>query len=315
MDKIKIQFEDFWHSNDLEEIVDNPIYKILSKRYELVLSDNPDFLVYSCFGNNYLKYNCIRIFYTGENVRPNFDECDYAFSFDYPVTKRNYRLPLYKLYPEFDDIRGGGVDTEAVLSENRKFCNFVYSNDKAKERIDFFTKLNNRKHVDSGGRVLNNIGRCVENKVDFLRQYKFTIAFENTSYPGYTTEKIMQPFVANSIPIYWGDPLVSQDFNSKAFINCHDYGSFDEVIDRVIEIDGNDELYKEYLSEPVFPENIESKCVNEDNIVNKFQEIFSNKKIDFVAKKTDVLKYYTEGVREKVLSIVPYRVSNIFRKK
>jgi len=71
---------------------------MLSKYYELELTkDKPDFLLYSCFGYDYLKYNCIRIFYAGENVRPNFDECDYAFSFDYPITERNFRLPLYRL--------------------------------------------------------------------------------------------------------------------------------------------------------------------------------------------------------------------------
>ena len=38
-----------------------------------------------------------------------------------------------------------------------------------------------------------------------------TIAFENSSFPGYTTEKIFEPMLEGSIPIYWGNPRVDED--------------------------------------------------------------------------------------------------------
>lgn len=289
--KIKINFTDFWHPSWKSAIRDNAIYKLLSKRFELEIVDKPDFLIYSCFGKEYLKHKCVRIFYTGENVRPDFNECDYAFSFDYPVTEKNYRLPLYKLYNEFDQLETRLDNVDLIVNEDRKFCNFLYSNDKAKERIDFFKQLKKYKNVDSGGRVMNNIGYFVDDKIDFLRQYKFTIAFENTSYPGYTTEKLLQPFIASSIPIYWGNPLISRDFNTKSFINCHDYESFDEVIDRVIEIDTNDDLYNQYLHEPVFSNGVVNEYVNEENILKRFEKIFKHGNKDLVAKNTDILKY------------------------
>jgi glyoxylate carboligase len=54
---------------------------------------------------------------------------------------------------------------------------------------------------------MNNIGYIVDNKRQFQSEYKFSIAFENNAhrpqYPGYTTEKIMEPMTVNSIPIYW----------------------------------------------------------------------------------------------------------------
>jgi len=153
--------------------------------------------------------------------------------------------------------------------------------------------LQKYKKVDSGGKLLNNIGYLVDDKVAFLRQYKFTIAFENSCYPGYTTEKILHAFIADSIPIYWGNPLISRDFSPKSFINCHDYNSFDEVIERVIEVDTNNDLYIEYLTEPPFNGNRENEYVNEDNILRRFEHIFSNNDITLVAKKTDILKFYT----------------------
>ena len=38
---------------------------------------------------------------------------------------------------------------------------------------------------------------------------------------GYTTEKIFEPMIAQSIPIYWGNPRIGEDFNEKSFINCN----------------------------------------------------------------------------------------------
>ena len=290
--KIKINFEDFWHPNTTEAIRENPIFRLLSKNFELELTENPDFLIYSFLGVKFLKYKCIKIFYTGENIRPNFDECDYAFSFDYPVTEKNYRLPLYKLYPEdFEKLEGRLSGIDSLMNEKRKFCNFLYSNKKAPERNEFFLKLQKYKKVDSGGKTKNNLGYLVDDKIAFLRKYKFTIAFENSSYPGYTTEKILHPLIANSIPIYWGNPLVARDFNPKSFINCHDYENFEDVIERIIEVNTNDDLYEEYLREPAFTDNVENEYISEANILGRFEEIFSNKNIELAAKNTDIIKY------------------------
>ena len=86
--------------------------------------------------------------------------------------------------------------------------------------------------------------------MEFLKPYKFNIAFENTSYPGYTTEKVMEPMVVGTLPIYWGNPLINMDFNTKSFINWHDYGSDEAVINKLIELDQNDQKYRNMLSEP-----------------------------------------------------------------
>lgn len=274
--RIKIDFTDFWHNDTESEKKNNPLFKLLSKRYDLELSDKPDFLIYSAKGRKFLDYVCTRIFYTAENVRPNFDECDYAFSFDYPMTDRNYRLPLYKFYYDLEKLTEA-KDVENVFKAKTKFCNFVFSNLKAKARVDFFEALSRYKRVDSGGRVLNNIGYLVDDKIEFLKPYKFTIAFENSSYPGYTTEKILEAMIANTVPIYWGNPLIHQDFNPKSFINCHEYDSFDKVIEKVVELDNDDELYKQYLAEPYFPNNAINEYLDDNKILDRFEFIFNNR--------------------------------------
>jgi hypothetical protein len=225
--KIKLNFSDFRSDFDKE---DNYFTRLLSSHYDLEISDKPDFLIYSCFDHDgklpwhrkfrnsrqnaavdYQKYNCIRIFYTYENVRPNFKECDYAFTFDYSAHFNHYRLPLYGII--YQRTQGWPFDNkihpltrknnpQEILQKKTKFCNFLYSNRHGKKRNAFFHKLSEYKPVDSGGKHLNNLGYQIKNKLDFMQQYKFTIAFENYSYPGYTTEKIYDPMLVNSIPIY-----------------------------------------------------------------------------------------------------------------
>lgn len=73
--KIKIKFVDFWNDFD---IYDNDFYKILFEKYDVEISNQPEYIFYSCFGFKNLDYNCIKIYYTGENIVPDFNNCDYA---------------------------------------------------------------------------------------------------------------------------------------------------------------------------------------------------------------------------------------------
>jgi len=278
---VKVMFTDMYRSFDLREAEQIFEWRMISKHWQPMLSDDPDFLFYSCFGQEHLKYNCIRIFYTPENIRPRFDRCDYAFSYDLPITQRNYRLPIYRRWPEYKNLLRPR-DPDRIAAQKRQFCAFMVSNPHAIERIDFFNRLSKYKKVDSGGGYLNNIGYRVErgsqNKLDWMRNYKFSITFENSCYPGYTTEKLMHALLADTIPIYWGNPLASLDFNPKAFINCHDYSSFDDVVELVREIDQNEALYKGYLSQPYLTNNVETDFCKEENIVARYDEILSSRK-------------------------------------
>ena len=161
-----------------------------------------------------------------------------------------------------------------------RFCNFIYSDDGKPHthvRRDFCRLLAEYKPVACPARSLNNMplipryGR--EAKLDFMAGCKFTIAFENSSSDYYLTEKIFDAFCAGSVPIYWGCPRVAEYFNPAAFINCHDYGSFEEVVERVREIDGDSVLYRQYLDAPPvlpgsrFHEMIEENRRHVDRIV------------------------------------------------
>lgn len=249
---IKILFVDFW---DNFSPTDNLFVNLLSDAYDIEVSETPDYLFYSVFGQKHLKYrDCVRIFYTGENQSPDFNVCDYAVGFDHiTFMDRYHRFPLYVQFAgDYDDMMSKHARTDGELLAGRDgFCSFVYSNNNASpERNRFYDLLCTYKPVASGGRFRNNVGGPVADKKEFQSHYRFSVAFENTSVPGYATEKLVQAFAAGTVPVYWGDPLIDRTFNSKAFINCHDYDSFEDVLAAVRRIDQDESLYLAMLREP-----------------------------------------------------------------
>lgn len=273
MKTIKIDFADFWGGFDKK---DNYFYNLLKEEFFVEISDKPDFLFFSIFGNSHQNYNCRKIFYTGENIAPPFGYCEWAFSFEYLNDPRNYRLPHYLLYDGYYELQRQKVIDESFA--NRKFCNFVASNGSCQERNWFVQELSKYKKVDSGGRWMNNIGYAVDNKRKFQSEYKFSIAFENNAYRpqhiGYTTEKIMEPMTVNSVPLYWGNPRIDLEFNTKSFINFYDCENFQDMIERIIELDKDDSKYLELLRTPWFENNIIPESNKLDNIKSFLYKIF-----------------------------------------
>ncbi len=296
--KLKINFSDFWSGFKKE---DNFFWNLLSTHYELELSDEPDLLIYSVFGKEYKKYNCLRVFFTGEYYQPDFRNCDLAFSFSYIQDKRNYRLPLFALYTDIRQLLNK-PDPDKIIAQTRKFCCFVVSNSDCKERNNFFKKLSAYKKVNSGGRYMNNIGGPVVDKNLFIADYKFVISFENRSSPGYLTEKIVEPMLVNSIPIYWGDPLVSRDFNSKSFVNVLDFKSIDLAIEHIIKMDRDESFYRSCLEQPWLPGNKINENYLHATVLKKLVEVIENSKNIPLAylNKESLFESFTDRLKRKL---------------
>jgi len=272
---LKIGFVDFWPSFNTEY---NFFYLWLStylKDFSGIVIDNqnPDLLFYSNFGQEHLKYNCRKVFFTGENVRPKLNEF-YSLGFDYIENNDNYsRIPLYYLFLQLfkcDLTKIGDPYPLPLIGpvplKRDRFCAFITSG-ASFFRDSFFKLLSLYKTVDSAGTNLNNTLELQlfsqrnniswpEGKCKFLEQYKFYIAFENSSHPGYVTEKLIHAKLAGCIGIYWGDNTVNKQFNTKAFINVHDYPNIDQVINEIKRLDNNDAAWEEMARQPLFLTNI-----------------------------------------------------------
>jgi hypothetical protein len=281
--KIRIGFTDFWPEFDKS---DNYFTRLLAESFDVEVTESPDFLIFSNWGWNHTRFKCIRIFYTGEPLHPSMCYADYSFTFDFIESSTHFRLPLYGMLSEAPALRGcrktcpedlikSADFARRAFQQKTKFCAFVVSNPNGKKRNEFFEKLSKYKQVDSCGRYKNNIGGPVGDKMQVLPQYKFTMAFENSEYPGYTSEKIAEPMLAGSLPVYWGNPLIHRDFDPASFLNYYDFEDDEAVIDRIIELDQDDEKYQQVLQTPWYHGNQVNDFVNQARVLAQFQYIFS----------------------------------------
>lgn len=257
---IKIRFLDTYNQNG--GYVNNTAYQILKDRYELDMDSEPDYIIATPLDRpfQYCNYPCIRILFTGENFSPDFNVFDYAVTCD----DIHFRDRFYR----FQQFNSNGWALQAaqkhinvpddLIAQKQYFCDFIYKNSQGQPaREAMFHKLSEYKRVESGGPWLNNMpnGKLIgwpDEKQEFQKLCKFTIAIDSMQYPGFITEKITNAFMNRTIPIYLGAPDVTEIFNPKAFINIADYDSLDEVVEKVIYLDTHDDAYMDMIREPAF---------------------------------------------------------------
>ncbi|MES1981380.1 MAG: glycosyltransferase family 10 [Pseudomonadota bacterium] len=78
--------------------------------------------------------------------------------------------------------------------------------------------------------VINNqyLGQC-QDKLETISGYKFSVCYENMALPGYVTEKIVDCFVAGTIPLYLGAPDIETIIPAESFIDKRSFDSFDQL--------------------------------------------------------------------------------------
>jgi len=280
--KLKLDFCDFNCVNKN----DNQFTRILSKAYDIEITDRPDLLIFQEGGYMNRLYTCKKLFWTGESIQPDWSRTDYALTCHYlEDNPRHLRMPYYVwgtgATPQ--QLQKAKDDVPAIMASKTKFCSFMVANGNRKRtgpRIDFFDKLHRRKHVDSGGLFKNNIGYTIPRggfpKHDFLLPYKFNICWENKSIPGYTTEKIVDAVWARCIPIYWGSPRVGEEFNKASFLDRHDFDSDEALIDRILEIDADDTQWEAMMREPFFFNDTPNRYYSDEHLLEFVDRILSD---------------------------------------
>ena len=164
---------------------------------------------------------------------------------DICIPKENVIPVLYQRINYFNRIKNNYNDLNIPFRE-KKFCLFTSRNLLNHNKQGILTALQKLGHIDT----LDNYNLIVKNKscynsIELLRiynQYKFVIAFENSKSQGYITEKIFNVFLAKSIPIYDGDPRISDVINTSSFLQYDD-----RIIQKVQMLMNNEKLYNSII--------------------------------------------------------------------
>ena len=212
-----------------------------------------------------------------------YGRCDFALTHEIMDDPRHYRFPYWVYNVDWFNQGSYGViprgdpnflvppneihDNEYLNTPKTKFCAHVFSN-ATERRLAVHKKLSTYKTIDGLGNYFDDQISAGLNdfhgvntpwekqKLEFLKDYRFSICFEHQNRAGYHSEKLFHAKVAGTIPIYWGNESVNNDFNKKCFINLVDYDSVGDLVEYVKYVDSNEDVYQSYAQEPLFVDNV-----------------------------------------------------------
>lgn len=186
----------------------------------------------------------ITLYHTWENTRHDSIAADYSLSSDLSVTEASHcRFPAWMGSLEWthEGIAPGPVprlgDPIPVdelcepLGDNsaRARKSLIITSHFRQPRRVLIEAVRTLMEVDGYGpafdRSIENHDASSFDKRDISRPYRFALCPENSMYPGYYTEKIVEAFACGCIPLTWCDSNVAHDFNPAALINLADYAA------------------------------------------------------------------------------------------
>lgn len=240
------------------------------------------------------NYKPLRIFFSFENFRYDSIKADYYITSDLGVSSENHlRFPSWKDYIDWsvsEDIyrdkntlnsyRFGSywnLDDlikplgEDFLRRKKEFC--IFTSHLVEPRKSIYLKFSKNFNVDGYGPYFNksikNHNSSEFKTQNILKDYAFNLCPQNSLYPGYYTEGLVNAFVSKTLPVTWADKNINLDFNEKSFINLLDYTSSN--YDEICQLMKDQYFLKKFVTEPLLLQKPDLK--NEKLFV---QKILSN---------------------------------------
>jgi len=230
-----------------------------------------DLVIWSVFPDREIKEipkhlkSRLNWFYTGENVRPNFEIFDAVFSFDFSNRVNAFRLPIWWFYLDWnssDSIENfsDNAINPAILHksrsleilESRTVSAFIGNPTRMRSEVISFMPESFDFH--GFGTLYEN---PVESKMKYKEKFEFNICFENSYFPGYHTEKLLHAWAMQTIPLYYGAKTVNLEFNPRSFINLSDFPSIESFWSCISNLSRDDK--DQILNSPLLLKPLETK--------------------------------------------------------
>jgi hypothetical protein len=165
-----------------------------------------------------------------------------------------------------DSAVAASIRRPAVAKSADAPCVMFLSNTRERsERSGYLVELMQYIKVDSYGAWNRNrelpqdLGR--ETKLETISGYKFTLAFENSIATDYVSEKLFDPLIAGSVPVYLGAPNIENFAPSEhCFINVKDFENPRALADELLALAEDPVRYDSYLAwktQPFRPEFVD----------------------------------------------------------
>jgi hypothetical protein len=224
------------------------------------------------------KNKPVTILYLTEDERPFLTVADFRIGSDYNYSnnEKYIRIPVWKEYIDWSNLKLKKIPIDCLnakrfgmhydinelikpqgldlLSKQKKICSFFsHLNPPRKELINL---INNVFEVSGFGVAFDKRIPDHNNsnffKKDILNNYFANFCPENSIFPGWYTEKVLDSFLGKSLPITWADQNISKEFNSNSFINLNNY-SVQDILDVLQNLKSEDFLLN-FTKEPILLE-------------------------------------------------------------
>jgi len=278
---MRIYFNAFW-SGFFEKTNGNHVdffldlcTKIFKTECTIGTLENSEILLETIYRDSVLKAKKwqFSILYSGESrIHPNTDEYTIVLH-----GMRNHKnivnCPLFVSYlycNNYTDRLKQPLPYTVAMPRNEVLA--IISNPNGEIRNKFLQMVESTGiKVTYAGHYRNNIGGTLQPEyktkefLDYVSQFKFIVSMENSREDTYITEKICHGLLANTIPVYWGSPRVTDYFNKDRFFNLES-GSIEEmgsIINNMLECIMDDNKYNQIRSQPVYANNEHWRTLDE----------------------------------------------------
>lgn len=143
----------------------------------------------------------------------------------------------------------------------------IYANSNCIEfRDEAFERLARIGTVNRGGacggseytKASEMMHRSWDDNVRHFRPYRFALVMENSKIDGYITEKIINAFLAGTVPIWYGTREVFRVFNHKAFV-YYDPVYAQTALDKVAYLESNRTAYEDMLQQSILADGVRTQ--------------------------------------------------------
>jgi hypothetical protein len=227
---IRLYFNGFW--NDFRPS-QSYLYHLASHAaidlsLGLEIVDDPcqaDVSIHSCFDLAHLDnvLHTTRVLYLGENLRPDYSLFDYSITSDTcKYNGRNSYLPVWQIFyydrfhtdlnQKFADVITEVVrrcSAAAIPWENRDIEVSYVANNNVPKRVAVISKL---QSFGIPIQIYGSSFRPLQDKPQLYGRSRYVLCPENSFYPGYITEKILEPIFCGCMILYEG--MLSDELNS-----------------------------------------------------------------------------------------------------
>lgn len=249
----------------------------------------------------HIHHNKYKIFYTQENTHVPYspwqrwencwlwkDAPSLSIGFDFIDHPKYIRFPywlgrIFGALATRDDIAAFIAEHDFCADSvaRQKDCAFVCRLDYFGDRAIFADMVaqimpmsypSDFRHNDDDMR-----GKFGDDKIAYLRQFRFNLCPENSNNRGYVTEKIFEAIKAGCVPIYWGNEGYPEPdiLNPKAIVYL-DKNNSEEGLALLRKLYNDPTAYAEFAAQPRFlPGAADKIYAYYEQLEVKFRELFA----------------------------------------